>query len=156
MSEHDPGADPFVPADLTDPAAIAVLHGIDPDRKLDWPTKPSKTAPHAALVLTLGGAPTAAHRVEDLPGYYRPDSPTPVGGPGEASQTQAETLGEAPGAPVALVYLTDKQLDAARSRHAHDLADARNGLLAARPHATGGEVEQLADEIQAQKETQTS
>ena len=150
MSELDPGADPFVPADLTDPAAIAVLHGVDPDRKLDWPTKQSKTAVHPALVLTLGGAPAAAHRVEDLPGYYRPDTPTPVGGPGEASVEQAQVLHAAPGAPVALVYLTDKQLDDARARSAQDVLAARNGLLAARPHAVGGAVEQLAAEIQAQ------
>lgn len=155
--DHDANAAPFIPPDAGEREQV-VLHGIDPDFKPGFPTKPTKgtkttpAATHAALVLTLGGAPSSPHRLADAPGYYRPDQPTPVGGPGEPTLEHAKQLAAAPGAPVQLVYLTDRQQHEARGRHAQDIADARAAVVAARPHAAGGEVEHLADEINTTRE----
>ncbi len=155
MHDHDSQVEPFLPAAVPDGISEedyhAQLRGTDTQAATGWPRKKTKTAVHPALILVLGGAPDSPHTLVGNPGYYRPTSPTPTGGPGEPTVEHALELAADPGAPVALVYLTDKQLDQARERHAHDLAQARNGVLAARPHATPAEAETIADELDAQK-----
>ena len=66
------------------------------------------------LVLTLGGAPPTPHTVEGLPGLYSPDRPTPVGGIGEPTLTQAKAADKAPGVPVRLVAISPKDLQRLR------------------------------------------
>jgi hypothetical protein len=151
---------PFIPENA-DPEQVALMHGVDPHAADAWPDKPQAgkkaekgkpavaAAKNAALVLTLGGAPRGPHRVPGLPGFYRPDVPTPCDGPGEPTLEQAQQLHEQPGCPVALVYLTDAQVKAAREQRAEDLAVATNAFLEARDTVAAGtgEVEHLADEL---------
>jgi hypothetical protein len=85
-----------------------------------------------ALLLTLGGAPSTWHALQGLPGFYHPDIPSPVGGPGEAPLEAAQELARAPGAPVKLVKITPKQAELAREEIARQRKDARGHVLAAR------------------------
>lgn len=72
----------------------------------------SKTT--VGLILTLGGAPCSPHRVGNLPGMYRPDRPTPTGGPGECTASQAIAANEDPGCPVALVQIPNHDVQRLR------------------------------------------
>lgn len=153
---------PAFPEDA-DEKTLALMRGVDPDAASAWPGKPQTgkkaekgnaavaSAKHPALILTLGGAPNGPHRIEGLPGFYRPDVPTPCDGPGEPSLEQAQAVAGDPGCAVALIYLTDAQVKAAREQRAEDLAVATNAFLEARDHveADTGEVEHLADELNA-------
>ncbi|PTL55753.1 hypothetical protein [Paraconexibacter algicola] len=118
---------------------------------LPWPTTATKTAKHPALVLTLGGAPASPHVLPGVPGHYRPDRPTVCDQPGGPGLEQARALSANPGAPVALVYLTDKERDAALAATAQDLEAARRGYVDARTSAVGGEHDHLKTERDALK-----
>jgi hypothetical protein len=48
------------------------------------------------LRLTLGGAPDSPFQIPGLPGYYMPSRVTPIGGPGEATEEQAEQFAALP------------------------------------------------------------
>jgi hypothetical protein len=153
---------PAFPEDA-DEATLALMRGIDPDAASAWPDKPTAgkkaekghaavpAAKNPALILTLGGAPLGPHRIEGLPGFYRPDVPTPCDGPGEPSLAQAQLVAADAGCAVALIYLTDAQVKAAREQRAEDIAVATGAFLEARDHveADTGEVEHLADELNA-------
>lgn len=127
-----------------------VLFGVDPDGPA-IPTEATKARKYPALVLTLGGAPASPHLLEGLPGLYRPDVATVIGGPGEPSLQQAEAVLAVPGVPLALVYLTAKGVTEAREAAAADLALLRGELQGRRADAVGGEGEYVADNIQAAK-----
>lgn len=71
-----------------------------------------KTSP--ALILTLGGAPASPHSVTGAPGMYRPDRATPVGGPGEATLSQAQAFHDDPGVPLKLIRVPDNDITALR------------------------------------------
>lgn len=74
----------------------------------------TKAAKVPALKLTLGGAPLTWHSVTGLIGFYHPDIPTPVGGPGECSLALAKEAAADEGAPVELVQISE--VTAAKSR----------------------------------------
>lgn len=74
--------------------------------------KGARKAP--ALILTLGGAPTSAHTVTGYPGTYRPDRPTPIGGPGEPTLAQAQAADADPGVPLELIEIPANQVQALR------------------------------------------
>lgn len=69
------------------------------------------------LRLTLPGAPNTPHTLSGLPGHYRPDIPTPVGGDGEITLELAQQFADDEGAPVELVEIKDVKA-------AEELADA--------------------------------
>lgn len=79
------------------------------------------------LLLDFPGAPCAPHVVGALPGVYRPDRPTPVGGVGEPSLEQAKAADADPGCPVKLVDIDPGDLDALRVGAASDRAAGREG-----------------------------
>lgn len=76
--------------------------------------KPKTTKTEPALLLTLGGAPTSPHSVTGAPGFFRPDRPTPVGGPGEATLSQAKQLDDDPGVPLKLVRVAASEVASLR------------------------------------------
>lgn len=83
------------------------------------------------LKLTLGGAPNTPHilpAVGDqpgVPGFYRPDQATPVGGPGECSLERAQAADADPNCPVELVELTDSEATKLRGATATTKAAAK-------------------------------
>lgn len=76
-----------------------------------------------ALRLTLGNAPHTWHSVQDLPGFYHPDIPAPVGGPGEASVEAAKAASKDEGCAVKL-----EQISAADAKHAREQIEALRSL----------------------------
>lgn len=101
-----------------------------------------KAAPKVpALKLSLGGAPSTWHSVDGLPGFYHPDHPTPVGGPGEAPLELAREYSANDGAPVELVEITERQAETARELVADATRAATNSLRDQRQHASPQHVE---------------
>lgn len=112
------------------------------------PDKPPAEAKAYGLRLSLGGAPSCAHTVAGLDGWYWTDAPTPVGGPGEVSLERARKADRDPGCPVQLVTMTRseavkrrKQIDSWRSH-------ARSGIRALKPE-TASEAERKRAEQRA-------
>lgn len=104
------------------------------------------------LRLTLPGAPNTPHVVGDLPGHYRPDVPTPVGGPGEVSVEAARQLAEPAGVPLELVEIKTGEVAEAEELAQRTEQDVRKGIVAQRKAGPkGAEVRQLADEQKALK-----
>lgn len=85
------------------------------------------------LRLSLGGAPNEPHTVAGLPGFYRPDRPTPVGGPGEATVEQAEEYAKKRSAVVEVVELKAGEVDELRAAAAHDHELARGNTTDREP-----------------------
>ena len=83
---------------------------------------------HHGLRLTLGGAPHTPHVVPGVPGVYRPERATPVGGPGELPFGEAKRISDDPGIPLELVEIPSGALDALRDEVAADLQAAARGL----------------------------
>lgn len=107
---------------------------------------------HHGLQLTLGGAPQTPHTVIGVRGQYRPDQPTPIGGPGELTLGEAEAA-IAAGAPLELVTIPKGKIDALREAAQADLAIARGGIAAARQDGpVGAETDQLKDHLDAVKD----
>jgi hypothetical protein len=101
------------------------------------------------LRLTLGGAPNTPHTVVGIPGVYRPDIPTPVGGEGELSLERAKEIAES---NVDLELVEVKDILTAKTQNAKDVAEARNAAAAAsRDNPTSAERERLKDEIESVK-----
>lgn len=104
------------------------------------------------LRLTLPGAPGTPHVVPGVPGFYRPDQPTPVGSDGDpVDEQRARELHDDPAIPLELVDMTAKDADAARRALATHLAESRQALTNARRDAretgtTPEEVERITDE----------
>lgn len=86
----------------------------------------SNTAP--ALQLDLPGASGEAYQVPGVPGLYRADRPTPVGGPGEVSAERARELDADPGMPLKLVRVKKSELDETRAAHQADVRAAARQL----------------------------
>lgn len=75
------------------------------------------------LRLTLGNAPHTPHNLVGVPGLYCPHRPTPVGGPGEMSYTEAKEL-VAAGHPLELVPLDRYDVNELRKLAQADLEEA--------------------------------
>ena len=100
------------------------------------------------LLLVLGNAPHTPHVVPGVPGLFRPDRPTPVGGPGEPSLDVAEAVSKDPGTHLKLVDIPSKDLAGLRELAAADVEASR--VVVASPLETdGAETVQLSDEKQA-------
>lgn len=81
------------------------------------------------LRLTLGGASNTPHNVPGLPGFFRPDIPTPVGEEGEIPLDQAREAAKGNSPAVELVELSES-----KAKEAEALAEATNEK--ARTHET--------------------
>lgn len=79
------------------------------------------------LRLTVAGAPNTPHSVGQVPGLFRPDIPTPVGGPGELDLKFARELDADRSVPLELVDV--KNVEKARTTAGDDLQQARGGIL---------------------------
>lgn len=102
------------------------------------------------LRLTLGGAPASPHVVQGVPGLYRPDAPTPVGGEGELSLEEAKRLDADAGVPLELVTIKKADEEAVRARVAADLDATRSGIaVMAQLGPEGAEPEALQDQAAA-------
>lgn len=104
--------------------------------------------------LILGGAPNTAHTLAGLRGFYRPDTPTPVGEPGDV----IEDLDEAKKAVAArkdvieMVEIPADQIAAAVAQVEADLVAGANGLAAARQDGRASDdSSRFADEKNAVK-----
>lgn len=80
----------------------------------------SKAAKAPAVVLTLGGAPPVAHTILGLYGTFRPDRPTPVGGPGELTLQQAKDADADEGCPLELVQIPESEVPKLRKQAEQD------------------------------------
>jgi hypothetical protein len=87
------------------------------------------------LRLSLGGAPNEPHTVAGLPGFYRPDRPTPVGGPDEATIEQAEEFASKRSSVVEIVELKPGEVAGLRAAAAHDHELARGNTTEREPGA---------------------
>lgn len=99
------------------------------------------------LCLTLGGAPNTPHTVPGLPGYFRPDIPTPVGGDGQMSLEDAK----AAAASCDVLELVEVE-DVAKAEQvaADDLEQGRSGIQqSARDKLDTTEKNRLRDEANA-------
>lgn len=74
---------------------------------------PREATKRLGLKLTLPGAPRTYHTVQGVLGYFHPDRPTPVGGPGELSLEVARKLDKAPGVHLELVEMSAAEADEA-------------------------------------------
>lgn len=101
------------------------------------------------LRLTLPGAPSTPHMVVGVPGWYWPDRPTPVGGPGELTVERARELDKDESVPLELVVIPAGQLAAARAEVADQRAAARSAVRGMADRADGHEVDQVNDEAAA-------
>lgn len=72
------------------------------------------------LVLDLGGAPNSPHEVPNVYGTFRPDRPTPVGGPGEPTLAQARELSANEGVHLKLVEINPGDVQSLRAAAAAD------------------------------------
>ena len=103
------------------------------------------------LRLTLPGAPRTPHVVAGIPGHYRPDIPTPVGGKGEVDLGLARKVA-ASTAPVELIEISDGELVECEELAGRTEKEARAGCVATRrSNPKGAEVEQIKDEQKALK-----
>jgi hypothetical protein len=84
------------------------------------------------LRLNVGGAPDVAHTIPGVPGTFRPNIPTPVGGPGEIDEALARRLHDDKAVPLELVDIPKAKVDEARETASQDLLEARQGLLDSR------------------------
>lgn len=84
------------------------------------------------LRLTLGGAPDTPHTIPGVPGLFRPNVPTPVGGPGEIDAKLAKKLHDDKKVDLELVDIPKGKVDDARATAQQDVMDARHGLLDSR------------------------
>jgi len=84
------------------------------------------------LILTLGGAPNTPHFFPQsgLPGFYRPDAPTPVGADGEVELDHAKEAHDGP-LPVKLVDIPASEVAPAEKRAKRDHAEAVRGIARA-------------------------
>ena len=103
------------------------------------------------LQLDLGGAPNVPHQVPGVPGLYRPDVPTLVGGDGELPLDVARALADDPGTHLRLVTVAQGDVEGVRAAAEADLEAARGGIAAAARWADGAEAVQVADEVTAIK-----
>jgi hypothetical protein len=104
------------------------------------------------LILTLPGAPVTPHTIVGVRGLYRSDVPTPIGGSGELTLEEAKTAIDN-GAPVALVNIAAKDVDAVRAQVEADISAARTGAIAARQDGpVGAEAGVLSDQLDAVKD----
>jgi hypothetical protein len=88
----------------------------------------TKAAKVPALKLTLGGAPATWHSVDGLLGFYHPDIPTPLGGPGECPLDVAEAAAANDNAPVELVYISEAEAEKSRGVLGEQVTDAARAL----------------------------
>lgn len=109
----------------------------------------STKKPEKGLRLTLGGAPGTPHVVVGLPGFYRSDKPTPVGGPGECSLARAEEASREEGCPVEVVPLTEKQAAELREESAAIRDESRSAVVAARKSDDGSDAVKAHQEAEA-------
>jgi len=111
------------------------------------PRKPE--AGKTGLRLTLPGAPCTPHAIPGLPGFYWPDRPTPIGGPGDPLTTeQAEQYAADPSVPLELVAMDDAA--AARAEYATFMDAARGVLRQVAANAEGeDETTRAADQLAA-------
>lgn len=65
----------------------------------------------------------------DVPGLYRPNGPTPVGGPGELPLDVARGFDRDERIPLELVEISAAEVDDAREQAAVDKQDARGGII---------------------------
>lgn len=91
--------------------------------------------------------PNTPHLIPTLPGFYRPDRPTPIGGPGEVTLEQAVEASKTRGVGVTLIELKETDLEKAREGHQADVQAAREGTLAA--HQDGESPDRVRDELAA-------
>lgn len=71
-----------------------------------------------AARLTLGHAPNTWHVVEGLPGFYHPLYPTPIGGPMELTDEQAQASHKDEGCPLEVFTISDSEAAKAREEQA--------------------------------------
>lgn len=110
---------------------------------------PRKTEAAAiGLRLTLPGAPVNAHTIPGVPGFYWPDRPTPVGGPGDPMGVdEARALAADPGVHLEVVPVTNP--DEARARYHAAVRAAAGDLRAARRLTEGDEAAVITDQLAA-------
>lgn len=109
------------------------------------PRKTEAAAEHG-LRLTLPGAPANAHTIPGVPGFYRPDRPTPVGGPGDPLDLDtARQVAADPGVWLELVTLEDP--DAARAAYADEVRTQTGALRAVAATVQGDEAAVLTDQL---------
>lgn len=112
---------------------------------------------HYGLLLVRGNAAQCPHTVLEptekafvpVPGLYRPDRPTPVGGRGEVSLDQARKLDKNKAVALKLVEIPAKDIEKLREQAEDDRDKARQAALALRKQARGSETEQVKDELEA-------
>lgn len=80
----------------------------------------SKTRGEPGLILDFPGAAETPHVVGDLPGTYRTDRATPVGGIGECTLEQAKAADKNPDVPLRLVTIPAGDVDGLRLAAAND------------------------------------
>lgn len=86
------------------------------------------------------GAPNAPIQLQrwvddqlvNVPGIYRPDRATPVGGDGQISLDLAKELADDPNVPLKLIDLSDSEAEVLSGKASEDLAAARRGVVAAK------------------------
>lgn len=96
--------------------------------------------------------PATPHTVVGLPGYYTWQTPTPIGGPGEATLEQAVAASKDEGCGVTLVVIASKDLSAARAEQKSHIDAGRNVVAELAPDLVEmdeGEVERVTDEAGA-------
>ena len=118
------------------------------------------------LRLTLGGAPDTPHIIgtvpavrndkgevvqpgAEVPGHYRPSTPTPVGGPGELSLDVARDLDKDERIPLELVEIPKSKVSSAREQSEQDRAEARAGVLDAAADNVAAERQRASNETAA-------
>lgn len=105
------------------------------------------------LRLDLPGAPSTAHTVPGLPGYFYPDAPTPVGEVGELPLDAARELDKDEGCPLELIEIKPSEVEDAEKLAAESVKEGRKGLQAAqRDGFKGAEKARAADEADATTE----
>jgi len=110
-------------------------------------------AKRQGLRLNLPGAPNTPHTVPGVPGYFYPDAPTPVGGPGELSLEAAKDCDRDKGCPLELIEIKPSEVEAAEELAAETLAEGRKGLIVAqRQGFQGAEASRAKDEHDSTKE----
>jgi hypothetical protein len=105
------------------------------------------------LRLSLPGAPNTPHTVPGVPGYYYPDAPTPVGGPGELPLDAAKHLDRERGCPLELVDIKPSEVEAAEELAAETVVEGRKGIVVAKRQGfKGAETARAEDEHDSTKE----
>lgn len=110
-------------------------------------------AKRQGLRLTLPGAPNTPHVVPGVPGYYYPETPTPVGKTGELPLEAAKELDRDKGTHLELVEIPSGDVEAAEQLAVETVAEGRKGLIAAQGAGlVGAEGSRARDESTANKE----